>query len=306
MEKPTTTAIPLCIMDLDGDTLFTYSCKNNTIKLTLEEAVRRKVNLYRADFSGVNLSRANLSGAILPNANFQGADLYGVNFTEADLYNANFYTASLNKSNLKNANFHGANMGKADLSEANLYMVNLSNASLYKTVFSGARMSKANISGAYISEANLTEVKGLKHAACYFHSHGETGRQLLAVEIKGTIQLFCGCFKGSEEKLREYIESEDENLKESRLLALETVLKLINYKQPRNTDKKKLADIEKFLSGFQKDKIEVYVAEMLDDIEIFGSSYNEMAKKILADGKDVNYLIKTHNEDAEDYGLPKI
>lgn len=50
--------------------LFEHNCENNSMRLTMELALKS-----RADLSGANLSRANLSGASLFGANLSGADL---------------------------------------------------------------------------------------------------------------------------------------------------------------------------------------------------------------------------------------
>ena len=54
-----------------GNVLFEYEKENNTIKETLEKAVKKGVNLYGANLVGANLVRANLYGADL-----RGAYLY--------------------------------------------------------------------------------------------------------------------------------------------------------------------------------------------------------------------------------------
>ena len=77
--------IKIQIKSVFGDVLFAYEKENNTIKDTVEEAVRRKVSLNRA-----NLNRASLDGA-----NLDGASLYGANLYGASLYGANLYGASL-------------------------------------------------------------------------------------------------------------------------------------------------------------------------------------------------------------------
>jgi hypothetical protein len=79
----------------------------------------------------------------------------------------------------------------------------------------------------------LSSARNLIYSACYFSGHGECGRQLLAVKIGEDVKLFCGCFSGTETELRDYIEKHDEELKSSRLIALETVLKLIEIKNGR-------------------------------------------------------------------------
>jgi len=46
-----------------GDVIFTHECENNTIKITVEEAVKSDANLWNANLSDANLRNANLSDA---------------------------------------------------------------------------------------------------------------------------------------------------------------------------------------------------------------------------------------------------
>ena len=61
-----------------GVVLFEFEKENNTIKDTVEEAVKQKVSLYGANLRGANLCGANLRGA-----NLRGANLCGANLCEA-------------------------------------------------------------------------------------------------------------------------------------------------------------------------------------------------------------------------------
>ena len=54
------------IKSIFGELIFEYECENNTIKKTVEQAVRKNISLYSADLSSANLSSANLSSANLP------------------------------------------------------------------------------------------------------------------------------------------------------------------------------------------------------------------------------------------------
>jgi len=56
-----------------GSIIFEYSKENNTIKDTVEKALKNGANL-----DGANLYRANLAGANLYRANLDGANLDGV------------------------------------------------------------------------------------------------------------------------------------------------------------------------------------------------------------------------------------
>ena len=98
------------IKNIYGQILFTHTCENNTIKVTLLEAIKRGANLRGAD-----LSYANLSGANLSYANLRGADLRGVNLNYADLRGANLSNADLSSADLSGANLSGVNLRGADL-----------------------------------------------------------------------------------------------------------------------------------------------------------------------------------------------
>jgi uncharacterized protein YjbI with pentapeptide repeats len=131
-----------------GEVLFAHKREGNTMRITLEMAVKASVDLYGADLSGANLTHANLSGADLTRANLTGANLYGANLTGANLYGAN-----LSGANLTHANLSGANLTHANLTGANLYGANLSDANLYGTYLYGADLYGANLSGANLSGA---------------------------------------------------------------------------------------------------------------------------------------------------------
>ncbi len=70
-----------------GTLLFAFETEDNTIKKTLEEAVRR----------WANLQWANLLGAYLQGADLQGADLQGADLQWADLRWANLLGAKMDK-----------------------------------------------------------------------------------------------------------------------------------------------------------------------------------------------------------------
>ena len=76
--------VKIQIRSIFGKVLFELEKENNTIRETLEEAVRvgadlRGANLESADLRGANLRGANLRGADLESADFGGANLRGAN-----------------------------------------------------------------------------------------------------------------------------------------------------------------------------------------------------------------------------------
>ena len=127
--------------------LFEHDTENNSIRLTLEMAIKSGADLSCADLRGANLSCADLSGANLSDAKMSCADLRG-----ADLSCANLSCANLRGADLSGAYLRGAYLSRAYLSGANLSGANLSRAYL-----SGAYLRGANLSGAYLSDANLSD-----------------------------------------------------------------------------------------------------------------------------------------------------
>ena len=100
----------------------------------------------------------------------------------------------------------------------------------------------ANLAGAYLAGANLdgAYLAGAVHrfAQVSFSEHGECGRMLSAVRLKEgeEIRLFCGCFTGSTQELRDYITTGAAHLRKTRTLALDTILVLIDAQNDAKTE----------------------------------------------------------------------
>jgi hypothetical protein len=93
------------IKSIFGELIFEYECENNTIKKTVEKAVKEKVSLRLANLRLANLSSANLSSSDLSSANLSSADL-----SSADLSSANLSSADLSSANLSLADLYSANL----------------------------------------------------------------------------------------------------------------------------------------------------------------------------------------------------
>ena len=142
------------IKDINGVVLFSHTIENNSIKITVEEAVKKNVNLFGADLNRVNFKGANLEGANLKGANLYWADLKGANLKCAELRYANLEGANLEGANLKGANLKCAELRYANLEGANLEGANLKGANFYLADLEGANLKGANLKG-----ANLTGAK---------------------------------------------------------------------------------------------------------------------------------------------------
>lgn len=95
------------------EVLFAHDCENNTIKLTVEAAVKEDVrldyaNLDRAYLAGANLDRAYLAGARLAGACLDRASLDGAKLGGASLAGAKLAGAKLAGATLAGARLEGA------------------------------------------------------------------------------------------------------------------------------------------------------------------------------------------------------
>lgn len=96
-----------------GEVIFSYTCENNTIKKTVEEAVKQGVildyaDLRDADLMDINLcctilDRICLNNANLTRANMNGCIIRGVRLWETNLSYANLTNADLIYADLSNA-----------------------------------------------------------------------------------------------------------------------------------------------------------------------------------------------------------
>ena len=138
------------IKDTNGNVIFIYEKENNTIKDTIEEAVKNGVSLANADLKDTDLRGANLSGANLSHAYFKWTNLSDANLSGSDLSNAIF-----NKANISNADLRGANLSCAHLSHADISNTNLRGADLRYAILECANFKCAILSDAILYCADL-------------------------------------------------------------------------------------------------------------------------------------------------------
>ena len=100
--------------------IFSYSCENNTVKKTVEEAIRRNIDLSYADLSGFDLSGVDFKNVDLIYANLKNTILCYANLSGTNLRYANLKYAKLYGANLLGANLYGAELSGADLSGARI------------------------------------------------------------------------------------------------------------------------------------------------------------------------------------------
>jgi len=140
-----------------GSILFEYEKENNTLKDTVEQAVKEG-----ADLEGAYLGGADLEGAYLKGADLRGADLKGAYLKGAYLRGAYLKGADLEGADLKGADLRGAYLRGAYLKGAYLRGADLKGADLRGAYLEGADLKGAYLRGAYIylddNEINSAEI----------------------------------------------------------------------------------------------------------------------------------------------------
>jgi hypothetical protein len=167
-----------------GGVLFAHTCDGNTIKITVEAAVRAGISLHSADLRSADLTRANLSGADLRSADLSGADLSGADLSGADLSGADLSGADLSGANLSGADLSGANLSGADLSGANLSGADLSGADLRS-----ANLTLAGLTGATIKGIPLRTI----HPVLQLGPIGSRNAQLVVFNTEQGLLCSTGC-----------------------------------------------------------------------------------------------------------------
>ena len=129
----------------------------------------------------------------------------------------------------KRADLRGAVLQRAVLRGADLSSADLSSADLRGAVLQRAVLRGADLSGAVLTYAKYKNGTVNAVAQVSFTTHGECGRQLMAIRTEIETTLLCGCFAGSPEDLEAYITKGSKRYQPSRRLAMRCVLEMVNY-----------------------------------------------------------------------------
>ena len=137
-----------------------FECEAHSMRLAVELAIEKKIDLSYADLTAANLSSANLRYANLSYADLTSANLRYADLTAANLRYADLTAANLSSANLSSADLRYANLSSADLTSANLSSANLS--SIKEDFFSRLLLAKSEIPALY-----RAVVAGHMDGSCY-------------------------------------------------------------------------------------------------------------------------------------------
>ena len=100
--------------------IFEWESEDNTIKNTVQEAIKQSADLKYADLRFADLRSSDLSFADLRFANLSSADLSHANLSSVDLSFVDLRSSNLSSADLTYANLRHTNLKYANLSSANL------------------------------------------------------------------------------------------------------------------------------------------------------------------------------------------
>jgi uncharacterized protein YjbI with pentapeptide repeats len=169
------------IKSIYGSVLFSHESEDNTIKETLKEAIKSRINLIYSDLSNSDLSNSNLScsdlrgsnlscsdlrgsnlsGSDLSGSDLRGSDLRGSDLSGSDLSNSNLRNSNLRNSNLRGSDLRGSNLSCSDLRGSDLRGSDLSgsdlrNSNLRNSNLRGSDLSNSNLRGSDLSGSDLS------------------------------------------------------------------------------------------------------------------------------------------------------
>jgi hypothetical protein len=151
-----------------GRVLFAHEQEENSMKITIDAAVKVKADLRYADLRYADLRYADLRGADLRGADLRGADLRGAILRGAILSGAYLCGAILS----------GAILSGADLCGAYLCGANLGSAILSGAILRGADLGTATYGDGVIIGNNPMFIDGLTWPVYIFKTHIKIGCQI--------------------------------------------------------------------------------------------------------------------------------
>jgi len=137
------------------EVIFESDKENNTIKETVEEAVRQGISLHEADLHCAYLRGVDLYSADLSCADLSGAHLHWANLNSVNISGADLTRADLSRVDITHADLHGANLLGTNLSSANISCSNLTGADLGCADLRYCNLCSANLTDSYLRGANI-------------------------------------------------------------------------------------------------------------------------------------------------------
>ena len=98
-----------------GSVIFTHTAEENSVLITVKQAIEVKADLSGSDLSGSDLSFSNLRFSNLRFSNLRGSNLRGSNLRGSDLSGSDLSGSDLSGSDLSGSDLSGSNLRGSDL-----------------------------------------------------------------------------------------------------------------------------------------------------------------------------------------------
>lgn len=135
------------IKSIIGKFIYQHECLDNTIRFTVEQAIREGYPLDWADLREANLDWGYFSGGRFNGADFSGCTAQGADFKNCEAERANFRHSLLSLADFRKGKMVDAEFYSSDLSHANMSDTDLENARMAKCSLHDTNLIGANIEG---------------------------------------------------------------------------------------------------------------------------------------------------------------
>jgi len=109
-------------------------------------------------------------------------------------------------------------------SQCNLYYTEFRHSTIGSCAFKDCKLTGTRFG----CDTTMASCSGVKYAMASFTGYGVRNRVLLAIEIDGVAIYNCGCFRGTERGLIDWIYSDSGEYRDSRLKGLKIVKRMLS------------------------------------------------------------------------------
>lgn len=234
------------IKNIEGKILYSYTCENNSISKTLEQASIEHICLNYADLSRklienvklsqLRLTKADFTNSVFNNVTIKDSHLGGANFTYADIKDTSFIDTICYHSNFINSFIKDSKFLSCSLDNALFYHADIINSEFQ------SRMWGTNFIGTLFDNVNYNNniIKSTHDVVCI----GNIGSRHSCTTVFKTnngIFVLCGCFFGTLEEFKMRVLIEHKNNSQYK----KEYLDMIDYVQKKFKPKFSLKSIFK-------------------------------------------------------------
>ena len=134
----------LTVYDSMAYRLYVYTAIDNTMKLTLEQALKDKANLTNADIDSYNLDGVDFTKGKLNASEFNSCSMVGVKFDGTRCINAKFNHVNLDRAIITNQESMDWRFKTSQLTNIDFGELDIGSCIFDGCDFSGSDLSKAN------------------------------------------------------------------------------------------------------------------------------------------------------------------